>query len=282
MKTSTARRLLKPVVTVAVVYVSVLALLFVLQTWLIFPTYMTAGAGPRLPAGAVELEVATPEGERLHGLHLPPAREGTGERAGERLVILGFGGNAWHAGSLAGYLHALYPEAEVVAFHYRGYAPSSGSPSAAALLADAPLIYDHVQEKLGDAQVVAVGFSLGAGVAAHLATRRPVAGLILVTPFDSLEAMAREHYPWVPVGWLLRHRMSTVEALRGAAATPTALITAGRDTIVPAQRSVAVREAIATPVLDRTIAGAGHNDLYARPDFRAAMTEALAAVMRGQ
>ncbi len=35
--------------------------------------------------------------------------------------------------------------------------------------------------------IIAIGFSIGSAVAAYLARHRPVAGLILVTPFDSLE-----------------------------------------------------------------------------------------------
>jgi len=65
---------------------------------------------------------------------------------------------------------------------------------------------------------------------------RPLAGLILVSPFDSLEALAREHFPWAPVGWLLRHHMSTIKYV-GDMTTPTALIAAGRDTIVPPERT---------------------------------------------
>ena len=237
------------------------------------PTRLATASGPLLPASAARLEVETPDGERLWGVHVPPARD----RAGERLVVLGFGGNAWNADSLAAYLHGLFPDAEVVAFHYRGYRPSTGRPSAAALLADAPVVYDHVLDTVGTGRVVAVGLSIGAGVAAHLATRRPLAGLILVSPFDSLEALAREHFPWVPVAWLLRHHMSTVEFVRGLA-TPTALIAAGRDTIVPPRRTEAVRRAIPALVLDRTIAHADHNDLYHHPDFRAAMVEALARI----
>jgi hypothetical protein len=56
-------------------------------------------------------------------------------------VILGFGGNAWNADDLALYLHGLLPDTEVVAFHYRGYRPSTGRSSAAALLADAPVVF---------------------------------------------------------------------------------------------------------------------------------------------
>ncbi len=79
-------------------------------------------------------------------------------------------------------------------------------------------------------------------MAAHLARHRPVAGLILVTPFDSLEALARDLYWWAPIGLLLRHRMPTIDFVRGSP-VPTALIVAERDAIVPAQRSVALRAA---------------------------------------
>jgi hypothetical protein len=193
----------------------------------------------------------------------------------ERTVVLGFGGNAWNAGDLGAYLHGLYPQAEVIAFHYRGYEPSSGRPSAAALLSDAPLIYDYVAKSSGDRPIVAVGISIGSGVAAHLAKQRPLAGLILVSPFDSLEALGREHYPWLPVHWLLRHHMEVADDLRGLSVA-TAVITAERDEIIPARRTDAVRRVIGNLVLDQTIAGAGHNDLYHRPDFRAVMVEALA------
>ena len=265
--------LFKLVLVLAAAYMAVVAVMYVTQTQMLFPTRLVTAPGPFLPPSAARLEVGTPDGERLRGIHIPPARS----RPGERLVIFGFGGNAWNADSLAEYLHGLFPDADVVAFHYRGYRPSTGRPSAAALLADATVVYDHALESVGTGHVVAVGISIGAGVAAHLATRRPLAGLILVSPFDSIEALAREHYPWAPVGWLLRHRMSTEEFVRGLTMS-IALIAAGSDTIVPPRRTEAVRRVISALVLDRTIAHADHNDLYHHPDFRTAMVEALARI----
>jgi fermentation-respiration switch protein FrsA (DUF1100 family) len=69
--------------------------------------------------------------------------------------------------------------------------------------------------------------------------------------------------------------MPTIDLVKGQQ-TQTALIAAGRDTIVPARRSEPLRSAIPNLVLDRTIADAGHNDLYNHPAFAAAMREALA------
>lgn len=265
--------LFKLALVLAVVFVAVVVLLSFLQTRMLFPAYLVQPA-PELPASAVALDVETATGERLHGVHIPPARP----RSGERVVLLGFGGNAWNAACMAELLHGLYPDRDVVTFHYRGYSPSTGRPSAAALLADAPVLHDHVVDTLGPARVVAVGYSIGTGVAADLSARRPLAGVILVSPFDSLKALAREHFAWAPVELLLRHHMPAAETVRGVT-TPFAIIAAADDRIVPPRRTGAFRPAVANLVFDRTIAGAGHNDLYQTPEFAAAMDEALALIL---
>jgi pimeloyl-ACP methyl ester carboxylesterase len=138
------------------------------------------------------------------------------------------------------------------------------------------VIFDNLLQAGARERVITIGFSIGAGVAAYLAAHRPVAGLILVTPFDSLELLAQDLYWWAPVRLLLRHRMPTMEFVR-AALVPTALIIAERDTIVPARRSTPLRAAITNLVFERSI-DAGHNDLYERPAYAAAMREALARV----
>jgi len=244
-----------------------LGALYLGQTKLLFPTHLANAARPVLPASAEHLQVTTESGERLVGIRL----RGNGRGP----LILGFGGNAWSAEGVALTLGAIFPESDTVVFHYRGYGPSGGRPSAHALLADALTIYDDLAPS---SPVVAVGFSIGSTVAAHLARHRPLAGLIMVTPFDSLEALVREHFQWAPVALLLRHRMPTLDLVRGIA-VPTALIAAARDSIVPARRTDPLRDAVPNLAFDRTIADAGHNDLYGRPDFTLAMREALAATM---
>jgi pimeloyl-ACP methyl ester carboxylesterase len=138
-------------------------------------------------------------------------------------------------------------------------------------MADALTVHDRLAEPPG---VIAVGFSIGSGIATHLAVERSLAGLVLVTPFDSLTALARHHYPWVPVRLLLRHRIETAELLSGVVA-PTAVITAERDTIVPAARSRPVIEAARHLVYCAVVPGAGHNDIYDTPQFAAAMRQAI-------
>lgn len=241
------------------------------QDHLIFPVHAVAKAG-LLPPGAELMSVGTPDGYTLRGIHISasePNASGT--------LLLGFGGNAWNAQDMAEYLHELYSEYEIVAFHYRGYAPSTGSPSARALIADAPLVYDAAVERFKPQRVVGVGFSIGTGIAAQLAARRKLDGLILITPFDSLKAVAQSMFPWLPIGPFFGHEIDAATPL-AQSSIPVAIIAAERDEIVPAERTERLRRAVPDLVFDRTIPRAGHNDIYARSDFHDAMREAFAAV----
>ncbi len=274
MRRSPAKRLLHRFLAAAIfAFAALVVVMFLSQTKMLFPTDMVGPAGP-LPAGAEQIALDTPGGERLHGLLIPPREQGEGPRT----LVLGFGGNAWNGADVAEYLAELYPQATVVTFHYRGYRPSTGSPSAAALLADAPLVHDFAVARVKPERTVAVGFSIGSGVAAQLAMERDLDGVILVTPFDSLKAVAQTLYPWLPVGPLFQHEMDAAQAL-GGKDVPVAIIAAERDDIIPPSRTEALRGHLTNSVFDRTIAGAGHNDIYNRDDFRAAMGDAANAIL---
>jgi hypothetical protein len=264
--------LLKLAVAAFLSFAAFLLVMFEFQAQAIFPTHAVSPPGP-LPRGAERVTIAAPKGNTLHGVHIPPA----GAPSKDRTLVLGFAGNAWNSEDAASYLHELYPSADVGAFHYRGYRPSTGSPSAAALLEDAPRVHDFAVSMVRPKRTIAVGFSIGTGVAAHLAGERPLDGLILVTPFDSLKAVASGHYPFLPVGALFRHEMDAAGALKNSK-VPTAIVAAERDTIIPPPRTEGLRRSVGKLVFDRTIRGASHNDIYQRQEFRDAMDEALEAV----
>lgn len=245
--------------------------MFEFQSHLIFPVHAVPVAGP-LPPGASTLSVRTPGGGTLQGVRIPPD-----DADPTKTLILGFGGNAWNGQDVAEYLHELFPDHEVIAFHYRGYPPSTGSPSAEALIADAPLVYDAAVDRAKPAHVIVVGFSIGTGIAAQLSAARKLDGLILVTPFDSLKGVAQSMYPWLPIGPLFAHEIDAVTPLRNSR-LPVGIIAAEHDQIVPSERTEALRKVVPHLVYDRTIARAGHNDIYARSDFHEAMREALRAI----
>lgn len=242
--------------------------MFGFQSHLVFPTHAVPRAGP-WPLGAERLSAKSADGSELSGIHMPAERQ-----LGASTLILGFGGNAWNAQDFAEYVHGIFPDEDVVAFHYRGYAPSEGSPSAEALIADAPIVYDAAIEKVKPSRVIAVGFSIGSGIAARLSLKRTLDGLILVTPFDSLKEVAGSMFPWLPIGLFFEHEIDAASALEQSHA-PVAIIAAEQDEIVAGERTQALRERAPNLVFDETIAGAGHNSLYSQSAFQDAMRAAL-------
>src|SRR3954466_5830800 len=104
-------------------YAAVCAFAFFLQDRALFPVDAARADDP-LPPGAERLALTAADGTRLVGLHLPPGGSGPTPP-----LVLGFGGNAWNADHAAEYLGDVYPGADIVTFHYRGYAPSGGPVS---------------------------------------------------------------------------------------------------------------------------------------------------------
>jgi uncharacterized protein len=251
-------------------YAGVVALLYLLQTSLVFPgSYLPSQRlnSPRVPE---RLELPAREGAMLHGMLFPGAR-------GDADVLIGFGGNAQDAELLGQNLAADFPELNVVVFHYRGYGPSTGRPSEVAVLADALTIHDAMVARIRPGRVYAIGISLGSAVAAYLSKERPLAGVLLVTPFDSVEAIAKESYFWVPVGLLLRHRFPAA-AFMTDNPTPVAVIAAAEDRVVKPRRTEALLVQLGNLVFHATLQDAGHETLYELPAYKTTLQAAFVAV----
>ena len=263
--------LVKFIIGLGLLYGLVILVMALSQTSLLFPARIAASGNADLPASARRLAFEAEDGVRLHGVHLQAQH---GQPA---TLILAFGGNAWNAEVMAAYLKAQLPQCDILAFHYRGYAPSEGFPAAEDLMQDALAIHDFAVREMSPSRIIATGISIGSGPAAYLARHRKIAGLLLLTPFDSLRELARDHYWWAPVRLLLRHQMEVAKLLEPVE-TPVAIIAAAQDAIVPLRRTESLRKKIKRLVFDRTIAGAGHNDLYDRPEFAEALREAVALV----
>jgi dienelactone hydrolase len=126
--------------------------------------------------------------------------------------------------------------------------------------------------------VVAIGYSIGTGVAARLAGDGQVDGAVLVTPFDSVEAVAQGRYFFAPVPLLLKHKFRSDVALAGKD-IPVAVIAAAQDQVIPPQRTAALLRHLARPVMVETVDGAGHASLYDLPVFDRHLVRAVTAVL---
>lgn len=249
----------------AVVYVGTCALLFWVQRSLIYmPT-------PAADVPGLDVLWLDSDGEQLKIWRVSPSSQ---TATGPGIAVIYFGGNAEDVSHNAGWLSAELPSATLYLANYRGYGGSSGSPGEQALYQDAERLYDRVAAS--HSGVAVIGRSLGAGVATHLATRRSLERLVLVTPFDSLARVAGNHFPLFPARLLIRDRYDSF-ARAGRIDIPTLLVIAERDEVISLSHSRRLISALPSENLETvSIPGAGHNDLGP------AYPEALGRFLRGK
>lgn len=235
---------------------------FLAQDRMLFLPHLAAAppGGMRPPRPVEEVAFATPDGPRVRGW-LAPARGG-----GPAPLIVYYGGNAE---DVTGQAFEPWPEDWALALvNYRGYGASEGRPSERVLCADAEVVLDALARRpdVDPARIVLAGRSLGTGVATHVAGRRPVRGVVLISPYDSMVALARHHYPFLPVRWLLRHRFDSIARAPGIR-TPLLAIAGERDAVVPPERSWRLYEAWGGPKRWVVIPGVNHDDLGRQRPF---------------
>jgi pimeloyl-ACP methyl ester carboxylesterase len=259
----------------AAVYAALLALLWLGQEKLIFlpqklPQHHRFDFGPDVHEAWVERE----HGVRLHALHLRlPAPDG---------VVFYLHGNA-------GNLDSWFSNADfwrranldLFMLDYRGYGKSGGRvQSEAQLLADVRAAWQALQPqgpRYAGRKHILFGRSLGSALAAQLALEVEPDLLVLVSPYESLQALAAEHYAWVPRA-LLRYPLRTDEAV-ARLATPLVLVHGEHDEVIGlhhSERLLARAPAAARARLVR-VAGAGHNDLQLFPEYLQGLREAFAS-----
>jgi len=185
--------------------------------------------------------------------------------AGATVVV--FHGNAGRAVDRSYYAHALAPLGyRVLLAEYPGYGGRSGKPSEAAFVADAVETVELAYKEYGD-PIYLWGESLGSGVAAAVAATSdvPIAGLVLLTPWDSLPDLAQFTYWFLPARWLVLDQYDSVENVTSYAG-PVAVVVAERDELIPTQHSMRLFESVTANSKLWILAGAGHNSWPVQPE----------------
>lgn len=228
-------------------YGALCLLMFLMQRSLLYyPTPPSPRAHASLHANGVELRYAQQP------------------RAGTQ-ALLYFGGNAEDPSASVDAFADVFPGHAVYGLHYRGYAGSEGTPSEDALHADAMALFDTLRRR--HPQITVIGRSLGSGLAVRVAAERPVERVVLVTPYDSIAAIASHHYPWLPVRWLLRDRY---ESWRDAprVRAPTLLLLAADDTLIPPRHGHALSGHFAPGIASvQVLDGTDHNTIGDAPAY---------------
>src|SRR3989441_8132785 len=158
-------------------------------------------------------------------------------------LVIYFGGNAEEVSWLTE-LADQFADWSLLLVNFRGYGESEGKPGEKELLEDGLVIHDYAKGRpeVDSERIVAMGRSLGSGVAVHLAAHRLLRGVILVSPYDSIVEVAKHHYPFLPVSLMLRHRFDSL-ALASRIEAPLLCLVATEDRVIPAAHSRVLFEA---------------------------------------
>jgi uncharacterized protein len=244
-------------VLVAVLGVLIVVLWTLQRRLIYFPSPGPVPQAEEIVGGGRDVTFETSDGVELGGWFIPARTRGSD------IAVLVANGNAGDRSLRAPLAEALAQEGfAVLLFDYRGYGGNPGHPSEDGLARDARAAYWFLTEDKGISpeNLIYFGESLGAAVVAELATEHPPAGLVLRSPFTDLAAVGRVHYPFLPVGALLRDRYSVIEHI-SEVNVPTAVVFGTQDSIVPPDQSRAVAEAAGESTTVVEIDGADHNDV---------------------
>jgi fermentation-respiration switch protein FrsA (DUF1100 family) len=242
----------------AIVVAGLLALIWAVQRRLMY--FPIGDVPPPAVAGLDGVEAVrftTDDGVVLNGWFLPSVRPAPW------FTVLVFNGNAGNRALRAPLGAALRAEGiSVLLVDYRGFGGNGGAPTEQGLAADARAARAYVlgRPDVDSSRLVYFGESLGTGVATALAAQHPPAALILRSPFPSMTAIARLHYPFLPVGWLLRDRYESIRHI-SRIACPLLIIAGDADRIIPVEQSRELYEAARSAKTLVIVPGADHNDL---------------------
>jgi len=195
------------------------------------------------------------DGIQLSGWLLTP------RAPGPHPAVVYFGGRSEEVSWVARDAWRMFPNMTVLAVNYRGYGDSEGIPGERQLIEDAHMLFDWFAENrhIIPEQIAVVGRSLGSGVAVQIAVHRPVAAVVLITPYDSLVSLAKRRFPSLP-GFVVQHRFDSAKHAPLLSA-PTFIIRAATDDIVPALHTDLLVAQLTTMPQDETIPGSDHRNI---------------------
>lgn len=191
----------------------------------------------------------------------------TNKHADNEKTILYFGGNAEDVTFNFSEV-SLFGARQVFFFNYRGYGQSQGKPSQKALYEDGLSIYDELLKSHGvlPDQLIVVGRSLGSAVATYIAAKRDVCKVVLVTPFDSLENVAKSIFPFLPVSWFLNHPFPSLKYAPDIQ-VPVLMLIASNDEVIPMRLSQNLYDLWGGQKQWVEFPGMGHNDIQIHRDY---------------
>lgn len=237
-------------------YALFILLMFVFQKWLLYyphlPTRKIVATPDTVGLTYETVKIVTDDGIKLDSWYLP-AKNARG-------VLIFFHGNA---GNISHRLESLKIfnglGLSTLIFDYRGFGRSEGKVSEEGTYRDAEAVWRYVRDRnVPSGKIILFGRSLGAAIAAQLATKHAPAGLILESAFTSVPDFAARSYWFIPARWLARFNYNTKVYLT-LAKCPVLVIHSPDDDIIPFRNGRELYETATEPKQFLEIQG-DHNE----------------------
>lgn len=234
------------------VYAAIVLLVFLQQRAMLYPGARSETVTADAPPWGQWQALQAADGTELIALHSPAA-------PGRPTVLL-FLGNGDDIRAYSFMAEAFGGRGiGLLAPSYRGYPGSGGSPNEDGILSDALVAYDWLAAR--GSTVAIVGRSLGTGVAIYCASTRPATAVALMSPYDSIAAVAAGHFPWLPVRLLIRDSYRSDLRITAVLA-PKMFIHGDRDEVIPIGHGRALFDLAPEPKQFSVLNGVGHNDVW--------------------
>lgn len=196
------------------------------------------------------------DGTRLCGWLMSP------QIPGPHPAVVYFGGRSEEVSWVVRDAGKLFPNMAVLAVNYRGYGDSHGDPDEVHMVEDGCMLFDWMAARAHvDARRIAVvGRSLGSGVAVQVAKERPAHSVVLITPYDSILAIAKRKFRVMPIEYMLRHRFESIKYAPGLK-VPTYVLRAESDDVVPHSHTDQLVAKLAQLCGDDVVPGSDHMNI---------------------
>ena len=205
-----------------------------------------------------DVAIETTDGVTLHGWFI----DGRSSQ-----VLLFFHGNAGNISHrLDSIRQFLNLGLSVLIIDYRGFGRSDGKTTEKGIYRDADAAWRYLTEDRGisASDIVIFGRSLGASVAAQLATQHQPLALIVESSFTSVPDIAQELYWWLPARWLSRFNHATLDYVSNVH-SPVLVVHSRDDEIIPFHHGEAIFAAANEPRTLLALHGS-HNDAFLRDE----------------
>ncbi len=201
------------------------------------------------------VEIDTSHGDTIAAWWHPP-------EATETVVIFFHGNGSSVFDGQYIYAHLIEQGFGVLGAEYPGYPDASGSPSQTSIISAAQAQFDFIVDQGISAESIHVyGTSLGAAVATHLASSRPIGKLVLEAPFNSMVDMVKMRMPIFGFKTLVKDKWESGQHLKNVDA-PMLWLHGTNDRVIPHSQGQKLYDSYAGEKSEYTIIGGTHVDLW--------------------